>query len=127
MIIFATTLIYNTAKIMKDESKTSILPNEGQRMTLKGYYKSLPDSTHPKTEFINEITKRTGVSFTAARNWVIYGTKPTAPYINLTINNIPTATLYRVANNYQNAAFNVNLSIWKIIKSKNRLSSNREN
>lgn len=79
MIIFATTLIYNTAKIMKAELKTSILPNEGQRMTLKGYYESLPDSTHPKTEFINEITKRTGVSFTAARNWVIYGMKPNNP------------------------------------------------
>lgn len=79
MIIFVTTLIYNTAKIMENGLKTSKLAHEGQIMTLKGYYKNLPDSTHPKTEFINEITKRTGVSFTAARNWVIYGMKPNNP------------------------------------------------
>ena len=112
---------------MENRLKTSNLPYEGQTMTLKGYYKNLPESSHPKTEFINEITRRTGVSFTAARNWVVYGTKPAPVYISLTINNILTVTHYRVANNYQNAAFNVNLSIWKIINSKNRLSSNREN
>lgn len=77
--VFAKTLIYNTTKIMKDALKTSKMLAEGRKMTLKGYYQSLPSSTHPKTEFINEITKRTGVSFTAARNWVIYGMKPNNP------------------------------------------------
>lgn len=64
---------------MENELKTNVLPNEGRRMTLKGYYYSLPESTHPKTEFINKIAQRTGVSFTAARNWVIYGMKPNKP------------------------------------------------
>lgn len=64
---------------MENRLKTSNLRNEGQIMTLKGYYKNLPESTHPKTEFINEITRRTGVSFTAARNWVVYGMKPNNP------------------------------------------------
>lgn len=64
---------------MENRLKTSNLTNEGQIMTLKGYYKNLPESTHPKTEFINEITRRTGVSFTAARNWVVYGMKPNNP------------------------------------------------
>lgn len=64
---------------MENRLKTSNLPYEGQTMTLKGYYKNLPESSHPKTEFINEITRRTGVSFTAARNWVVYGMKPNNP------------------------------------------------
>lgn len=42
---------------MKDALKTSKMLAEGRKMTLKGYYQSLPSSTHPKTEFINEITK----------------------------------------------------------------------
>ena len=64
---------------MKVELKTRVFPNEGHKMTLKGYYQNLPESTHPKTEFINEIMKRTGVSFTSVRNWVIYGMKPNKP------------------------------------------------
>lgn len=43
------------------------------------YYQNLPDSTHPKTEFINEIAKKTGVSSTAVRNWIMYGMKPNKP------------------------------------------------
>ena len=33
---------------MKDELKTRVFPNEGHKMTLKGYYQNLPESTHPK-------------------------------------------------------------------------------
>ena len=43
------------------------------------YYSNLPNATHPKTEFINEVIKKTGVSFTAVRNWVVYGMKPNNP------------------------------------------------
>lgn len=43
---------------MKDKLKTSEIYAEGSQMTLKGYYQNLPDSTHPKTEFINEIAKK---------------------------------------------------------------------
>lgn len=72
-------IIYNTTKIMKDKLKTSEIYAEGSQMTLKGYYQNLPDSTHPKTEFINEIAKKTGVSSTAVRNWIMYGMKPNKP------------------------------------------------
>lgn len=72
-------IIYNNTKTMENRLKTSNLLHEGQTMTLKGYYKNLPESVHPKTEFINEIIKRTGVSFNTARNWVIYGMKPNNP------------------------------------------------
>lgn len=48
-------------------------------MTLKGYYESLPASTNPKTQFVNEIIRRTGVSSATARNWIYYGMKPSNP------------------------------------------------
>lgn len=47
-----------------------------QKMTLKGYYLQIPDSSHPKTEFVNEIAMEAGVSVATVRNWVIYGMKP---------------------------------------------------
>lgn len=72
-------IIYNTTKIMKDELKTSRINTEEGKITLKGYYQSLPDSNSPKTEFINEVTRRTGVSSTTVRNWIMYGMKPYNP------------------------------------------------
>ncbi len=47
-----------------------------RKMTLKGYYTSLPNATHPKTDLINEIAVETGVSAATVRNWVIYGMRP---------------------------------------------------
>ena len=47
-----------------------------QKMTLKGYYMQMPDATHPKTDFMNEIAAEAGVSVGTVRNWVIYGMKP---------------------------------------------------
>ena len=46
------------------------------KMTLKGYYLSLPNASHPKTDLINEIAIEAGVSTTTVRNWVIYGMRP---------------------------------------------------
>lgn len=71
--------LYNTTKIMESINNSNNLGKNGQIMTLKGYYLNLPDATHPKTEFINEVIRRTGVSFTTARNWVIYGMRPNKP------------------------------------------------
>lgn len=56
---------------MKDDLKTTKKLCEGDKITLKDYYSNLPNATHPKTEFINEVIKKTGVSFTAVRNWVV--------------------------------------------------------
>ena len=47
-----------------------------QKMTLKGYYMQLPEASHPKTDFMNEIAMEAGVSVATVRNWVIYGMKP---------------------------------------------------
>lgn len=50
-----------------------------QKITLKGYYQSLPDAAHPKTEFVARIMTECGVSFTTARNWIMGMTKPSNP------------------------------------------------
>lgn len=47
-----------------------------QKMTLKGYYLQIPDASHPKTNFVNEIAMEAGVSVATVRNWVVYGMKP---------------------------------------------------
>lgn len=47
-----------------------------EKMTLKGYYLSLPNASHPKTDLINEIAVEAGVSATTVRNWVKYGMRP---------------------------------------------------
>ena len=47
-----------------------------KKMTLKGYYSQLPDATHPKTDFVNEVAIEAGVSAATVRNWVIYGMRP---------------------------------------------------
>ena len=47
-----------------------------RKMTLKGYYSQLPDATHPKTDFVNEVAIEAGVSAATVRNWVIYGMLP---------------------------------------------------
>lgn len=43
---------------MKDDLKTTKKLCEGDKITLKDYYSNLPNATHPKTEFINEVIKR---------------------------------------------------------------------
>ena len=47
-----------------------------RKMTLKGYYNSLPNSTHPKTDLVNSIAVEAGVSVATVRNWIIYGMHP---------------------------------------------------
>ena len=47
-----------------------------KKITLRGYYENLPDASCPKTDFINEIASRTGVTSTTVRNWIFYGMKP---------------------------------------------------
>ena len=52
------------------------MKGEQKKMTIRGYYESLPDATCPKTDFINEIASRTGVTSSTVRNWIFYGMKP---------------------------------------------------
>lgn len=49
---------------------------KSQKMTLKGYYENLPESTHPKTDFVNKVAHLAGVSTATVRNWIAYGMKP---------------------------------------------------
>lgn len=61
---------------MKSDNKTNTLKPKSKIMTLKGYYKSLPDPTYPKKDFINTIAERCNVTLTTANNWIKYGIKP---------------------------------------------------
>lgn len=47
-----------------------------EKMTLRGYYEGLPYANCPKTDFINEIASKTGVTSSTVRNWIFYGIKP---------------------------------------------------
>ena len=46
------------------------------KLTLKSYYLQLTETSHPKTDFVNEIAMEAGASVATVRNWVIYGMKP---------------------------------------------------
>lgn len=64
---------------MEDSHKTNILNEKGKEMTLRGYYKSLPEPTFPKRDFIQEIAIKCNVTLTTANNWIKYGIKPNNP------------------------------------------------
>lgn len=55
---------------MESDNKTNTLKPKSKIMTLKGYYKSLPDPTYPKKDFINTIAERCNVTLTTANNWI---------------------------------------------------------
>ncbi len=46
------------------------------KMTLKGYYKRLPDRLAPKYDFVSLIAKRCHVTKQTVRNWILYGVRP---------------------------------------------------
>ncbi len=64
---------------MESSNKTNSLPEKGRIMTLRGYYKSLPEPTFPKRDFIQEIAMKCNVTLTTANNWIKYGIKPNNP------------------------------------------------
>lgn len=64
---------------MESSNKTNTLNGKGQSMTLRGYYKSLPEPTFPKKDFIQEIATKCNVTLTTANNWIKYGIKPNNP------------------------------------------------
>ena len=64
---------------MEDSSKTNSLNEKSKEMTLRGYYKSLPEPTFPKRDFIQEIAIKCNVTLTTANNWIKYGIKPNNP------------------------------------------------
>lgn len=49
---------------------------KGVKITLKGYYKNLPSPSYPKSEFINKLAEKCGVTTVTVRNWILYGFRP---------------------------------------------------
>ncbi len=50
-----------------------------EKMTLKGYYDSLPEPTVPKREFVLEIMQKCRVVETTAFNWISGRTRASDP------------------------------------------------
>lgn len=48
----------------------------GEKITLKGYYESLPMRQAPRYDFIKRVSTLCGVSEQTVRNWCLYGMKP---------------------------------------------------
>ena len=49
---------------------------KSQKMTLKGYYYSLPRTQSPRKYLLRAIMDECGVPEQTARNWCIYGMRP---------------------------------------------------
>lgn len=57
---------------------------KAKKITLQGYYVSLPDSSSPKLDFINEVSYRCKVSQGTVRNWIFNRVKPSKEeYMNV--------------------------------------------
>ena len=56
-----------------------------EKLSLKGYYQSLPERVAPKQQLLEEIQRGcervTGIrpTITTVRNWVLYGLRPKRP------------------------------------------------
>lgn len=79
MITFALQYQSNSTKIMRNSNNSNTFPIKKESMTLRGYYRSLPDPTYPKRDFVHEIAMKCNVTLTTANNWIKYGIKPNNP------------------------------------------------
>lgn len=61
---------------MKKENRPRNWREKTEKMTLKGYFESLPKRKSPRKDFVTEVARRCGVSEQTVRNWCIYGMKP---------------------------------------------------
>lgn len=67
---------YNSANINKVFEINKSMKENKEKITLQGYYEKLPEAEYPKTNFINTVVSKTGVSTATVRNWIFYGMKP---------------------------------------------------
>ena len=69
--------------------------NQRGNIEITEYYETLPNPTHPKTAFIEEIAKRTGKKVATVRLWVKGKTVPneTDRAIIAEIMNVPAESL----------------------------------
>ena len=90
---------YYSTKVNKVFDNHKEMKKNREKMTLRGYYEGLPDATCPKTDFINEIASKTGVTSSTVRNWIFYGMKPANEnHINILVEvtGIPKAELWEI-------------------------------
>ena len=52
---------------------------KSKKITLRGYYKQLPEGTFPKRDFVNQTAVDCKVSTATVRNWIDGRTKPDNP------------------------------------------------
>ena len=55
---------------MENNQKTNDLGRKADKITLKGYYKNLPEP---------EVAQRCNVTTATVRNWIMYGFRPENP------------------------------------------------
>lgn len=55
------------------------MDEKNNKLSLKGYYQSLPERISPKQDFLEKIAKRCNKTVTTVRNWVLYNIKPMNP------------------------------------------------
>lgn len=63
---------------MKSIEKTNTSESEKKKMTLRDYYRRLPEANliAPRKALIKKISEKCDVSESTARSWVAYGVKP---------------------------------------------------
>lgn len=72
-------------KVMENIQSSKDFGEKSEKLTLKGYYQSLPERYSPKQRLLENIQQKceefTGkvVTVTTLRNWVLYGIKPKDP------------------------------------------------
>lgn len=63
---------------MKSIDKTNALAVKKERVTLKDYFQSLPETSivAPRRKLLERIAERCNVPMTTARSWFVYGIRP---------------------------------------------------
>lgn len=86
-------LLMNSAKLMEFIQSSKKMDENSEKLSLKGYYQSLPERVAPKQQMVEEIQSEclrlTGKrpTITSVRNWVLYGIKPqNAMYVQAIVN-----------------------------------------
>lgn len=68
--------MFNTAKLMENIGTTNIFVEKPTKLTLRGYYDSLPRKLSPKQDFIQNLARECQVTETTVRNWLFTEHRP---------------------------------------------------
>lgn len=61
---------------MENLQSSKEIGGKSPKLSLRGYYMSLPKPVAPKTDFVKRVAMRCGVDVQSVRNWCLYGMKP---------------------------------------------------